>query len=214
MLSYAIVGAVLGSFTGCMVDRILRKEDFLKGRSYCEHCHKTLRWYDLIPVISYLLLGGRCRYCHQPIKKSTLYVEIYGICLAMLCYGRPLYLIQAFILTAISMIDDKTMWIPDALNGIFFLSCLWKTHHLWESIFLPLVLYLVNRLWFEIIGEGDLILLVSMGIVLGYSKQVLLLLISSGLALCYSKINKIPLTTYQPFAPFLSIGYFLLLFLK
>jgi len=70
-----LLGTVLGSFVKALADRSLTKRTFL-GRSYCPNCKKVLRWYDLLPILSYLLLKGRCRYCHRKIGVEYVVVEI------------------------------------------------------------------------------------------------------------------------------------------
>ncbi|MDP3973845.1 MAG: A24 family peptidase [Candidatus Daviesbacteria bacterium] len=68
-------GTVLGSFVKALADRSLTKRTFL-GRSYCPNCKKVLRWYDLLPILSHLLLKGRCRYCHRKIGVEYVVVEV------------------------------------------------------------------------------------------------------------------------------------------
>lgn len=70
-----IFGAILGSFTKALADRSLTKVSFL-GRSYCLDCKKQLRWYDLFPILSYLSLKGRCRYCKKKLPLEYLLVEV------------------------------------------------------------------------------------------------------------------------------------------
>src|SRR4051812_2282528 len=62
-----IYGTVIGSFLNVVIDRIPRNESLIKTRSHCEHCRRTLSWIDLIPIISYIFLRGKCRYCHVHI---------------------------------------------------------------------------------------------------------------------------------------------------
>jgi len=60
-----IFGLVLGSFLNCTAMRIVKKENWVKGRSHCINCGHDLGAKDLIPLISYLQTGGRCRYCKR-----------------------------------------------------------------------------------------------------------------------------------------------------
>ena len=62
-----IFGTVIGSFLNVVIDRLPRNESIIKSRSHCEHCRRALSWPDLIPVVSYLVLRGKCRYCHVHI---------------------------------------------------------------------------------------------------------------------------------------------------
>lgn len=70
-----IIGMVLGSFSKAAADR-LGKEKSILGRSYCLRCKKTLKWYDLFPILSYLSLKGKCRYCHERIPLGNFLTEV------------------------------------------------------------------------------------------------------------------------------------------
>lgn len=86
MIAYAIffyvlmfvLGSVMGSFVGAMTWRMKTNRDWVRGRSECERCHHKLAVIDLIPIFSYLTLGGRCRYCHKKISRSALVLELAG----------------------------------------------------------------------------------------------------------------------------------------
>lgn len=71
-----IIGLILGSFVNAAVWRLKNKKDLIMGRSECTHCHHELAWYDLIPVISWLMLGGKCRYCQTNISPQYPLVEL------------------------------------------------------------------------------------------------------------------------------------------
>jgi len=71
-----IIGLFIGSFLNVLVDRLSREESIIKGRSHCEKCKKTLQWYDLIPLLSFILLGRKCRYCHFPLSFYYPVVEL------------------------------------------------------------------------------------------------------------------------------------------
>ena len=64
---FALFGLQLGSFLNLSIDRLPRHESILGGRSHCDACGHTLRPLDLIPLVSYLMLRGRCRYCDARI---------------------------------------------------------------------------------------------------------------------------------------------------
>ncbi|MBI4038182.1 prepilin peptidase [Candidatus Daviesbacteria bacterium] len=84
-----IIGSIIGSLAQALAERSLKKVSFL-GRSYCPKCKNAIRWYDLFPVLSYVLLKGRCRFCHQKIGVNYLWVEIFlGLLIAML-FGQSL----------------------------------------------------------------------------------------------------------------------------
>lgn len=70
------IGLIFGSFLNSIAFRLEKKENFLLGRSYCPHCQHSLSWKDLIPVISFIFLGGKCRYCQKPISWQYPLVEL------------------------------------------------------------------------------------------------------------------------------------------
>ncbi|RJQ37039.1 prepilin peptidase [Candidatus Microgenomates bacterium] len=71
-----ILGLCIGSFLNVLIDRLPRNETILKGRSHCENCKKKLAWHDLIPLLSFVLLKGKCRYCKSPISLYYPVVEL------------------------------------------------------------------------------------------------------------------------------------------
>lgn len=83
-----ILGTILGSGIKVLADRSLTNKSF-GGRSYCPNCKKKLRWYDLFPVLSYIFLKGKCRYCHEKISVEYLLVEVaMGILMAFLFWQQ------------------------------------------------------------------------------------------------------------------------------
>ena len=70
-----LLGICLGSFLGVVLYRLRRGDSALKGRSVCDHCRKQIAWYDNIPLLSFFLLGGRCRYCRKPINPEYPLIE-------------------------------------------------------------------------------------------------------------------------------------------
>ncbi len=73
---FTLLGLAVGSFLNVLADRLPNKQSIVAPPSHCPECNKRIRVFDLIPVISYVVLRGRCRYCSQPIPKRTLLVEI------------------------------------------------------------------------------------------------------------------------------------------
>lgn len=132
-----VLGTVLGSLSKALADRSTKKVSFW-GRSYCESCKHQLKWHDLFPVFSYLLLWGKCRYCQAKIPLSNLIFEIVmGVLFAWLlaerfthsfenlAFGWPavlLFLTVGFLcfVIVVSVIllwtDIKTGLIPDRIT--------------------------------------------------------------------------------------------------
>jgi len=71
-----ILGLFIGSFLNVLIDRLPREEQILFGRSHCDSCKHTLSWFDLVPVFSWCILGGRCRYCKRSIPSRNTLVEL------------------------------------------------------------------------------------------------------------------------------------------
>lgn len=126
-----VVGTVLGSFTKALADRSLSNRTFW-GRSYCFWCKHQLHWYDLFPIVSYLLLRGKCRYCHKAIGIEHLLVEVVmGLIIAFLFYQsfpnfkniQDFFVIldivfKSFFITILAILfltDLKKMLIPDQI---------------------------------------------------------------------------------------------------
>ncbi len=85
-----IFGLIIGSFLNCFVYRLEVNKGFLKGRSFCPICKHELAWQDLIPVLSFFLLKGRCRYCKKPISWQYPLVELATAILFVLVANKQL----------------------------------------------------------------------------------------------------------------------------
>ncbi len=129
-----VLGAIIGSFLTSLTWRIPRAVDIKKGRSKCTKCKKVIEWYDNIPVVSFILLGGKCRKCHSKISLRYPAIEL-TTALAFLAVGRyfenivanlpwarqldwlilPYLLFITSLLIAIFVIDLENMLIPDEL---------------------------------------------------------------------------------------------------
>ncbi len=71
----AILGAAVGSFLNVCIDRLPRRQSMLRPASHCDGCRVSLRWMELLPIISFLVLRGRCRYCQVSIPRRSPIVE-------------------------------------------------------------------------------------------------------------------------------------------
>lgn len=122
-----LIGICFGSFVNALVWRIKNRRDFVNERSECTHCHHRLAWNDLIPVVSWLMLRGKCRYCHKPIEDSLL-VELLVMALFVVSYlAWPyelvglswlvfgLWLVSLVILVALAVYDARWFLLPDKL---------------------------------------------------------------------------------------------------
>lgn len=226
MRIYAVlVGLVIGSFLNVLVYRIPQKLSSVKGTSFCPQCGHRLKWYDLFPMLSYLFLLGRCRYCGARI--SPCYPAVEG--LNALCYYliyiqnglRPSSLIYAVVcscLIVLALIDYDHKIIPDRFHIIIGISAValgfitrevtWLERVIgFFAISLPmLVLALVTGG----IGEGDVKLFAVCGLLLGWKLILLTMLLSSVLAAVYGialmAIKKAKGKTEIPFGPFIAFS--------
>jgi leader peptidase (prepilin peptidase)/N-methyltransferase len=76
LLFVFVAGLFIGSFLNVLADRLSRGESAIGGRSYCEKCKKTLKWHDLVPLLSFIFLGGKCRYCHVRLSLYYPIIEL------------------------------------------------------------------------------------------------------------------------------------------
>lgn len=125
----ALLGAVLASFSGCAAVRLARGESFLKGRSHCDACGHVLGPLDLVPIFSWLLLGGKCRYCKSKIPASGFVSEVLeaaAFAAIVWRYGLTArtaeYLILTALLAAIALVDWQTGLVPDSLLAAICLN--------------------------------------------------------------------------------------------
>ena len=82
-----VVGCCIGSFLNVVALRLQREEDFIRGHSHCVECLHELSWKDLIPILSWIWLRGKCRYCGRDISSRYWVVEVVSGCMFMLMTG-------------------------------------------------------------------------------------------------------------------------------
>lgn len=121
-----VLGLLVGSFTNVLIWRLPRGESIAFPPSHCPKCDHPLAVKDLVPLFSWLSLGGKCRYCRAPINPRYPIVEaVSGLAYALIAYFFPISIAGASliglcffftILLAASVIDAETYTIPDALN--------------------------------------------------------------------------------------------------
>lgn len=124
LLSVPLVGAgaISGSFLNVVIHRVPAKESIVLPPSHCPTCHTHLAPADLVPIVSWLLLGGRCRYCETPISSRYPMVEaLTGILFAVVGWrigwtaALPAYLVLVGFLVALAAIDIDTTTLPRRL---------------------------------------------------------------------------------------------------
>lgn len=123
-----LLGLVIGSFLNVCIFRIPVGKSVARPRSHCPHCSKLVAWYDNVPVLSYLWLGGKCRSCRTAISMRYPAIEALTGAVALVCYWRfgfgpewaIVFVFSAAMIT-LSFIDLDHRILPDVitLNGIW-----------------------------------------------------------------------------------------------
>jgi len=118
-----LFGLTFGSFLNVVIHRVPRGQSIVFPSSACPKCHKQIKAYDNIPVVSWLLLGGRCRHCREPINPRYVVVELIVATLFLACYWRfglslsmLKYCVFSFLITGLIFIDAEHKLLPDALT--------------------------------------------------------------------------------------------------
>lgn len=229
-----IFGLCIGSFLNVVINRLELEESIVVKRSHCLKCKKTLKWYDLIPVLSFIILRGKCRYCHKKISWQYPLVETAAGILFLLVFLSSrwadnfqfisifYYLIITSVLIIIFVYDLKHYIILDKIifpaiiiaflyrlvifSSLTGLICPILAAMLAGGFFLSLVLISQEK-W---MGLGDVKLGVLMGLILGWPHILPALFLSfvlgaiAGVALILLKKKKIK--SEIPFGPFLSLA--------
>jgi len=226
-----LLGLVAGSFLNCAVYRLEIGRSFLKGRSFCPKCKHVLAWYDLIPLLSFLVLKSKCRYCRRKISLEYPLVElITGVLFFLLFwhFGFGIDLVFGFLISSFLVVifiyDLKHYLIPDKVIYPAIILTFFYNLILWDlrsptmaafgaaGFFLAIVLVSRGK-W---MGIGDIKLAFLMGLILGWPNILVALffaffsgaIIGIGLVLA----NKKSFKSEVPFGPFLIAGTFVALF--
>jgi len=238
LIFFFILGSAIGSFLNVVIDRTIRRETLL-GRSYCDNCHATLKTVDLVPIFSFVGLGGRCRVCKKPVSWQYPIVEaIAGILfvlsfLTMSASGNLtiasllFYFFLVSILVIVATVDLKFSLIPTSFVYLASLVAL-----VYNFIFLTQDAFIHNvgaaflaAVVFGLIvfvtrgkgmGSGDITLAFLMGLVLGFSQMVLAVFLAFFFGALVSVfliiLGKKHFGQTIPFAPFLVLGFLIGLF--
>jgi leader peptidase (prepilin peptidase)/N-methyltransferase len=228
-----VLGLIFGSFTNVLVFRLPQKQSVVFRPSYCPQCQKSILWKDKIPVLSYLFLGGKCRFCRNPIVSRYFWIEILGglfFWLAFLHTGWNALLWfriwpMLVLFLAITFIDLEHRIIPDELNWVGWILGMgtsWMIPGGWLPCFLGSVLgfcvfYALAWVYFVVrnqsgLGGGDIKLLAMIGTFLGpegvFVTIVLSSLLGSVVGMGYALVRKEQhwTQTALPFGPFLIVG--------
>lgn len=224
-----VLGAVFGSFGNVLIFRIPQNLSIVLPFSFCPKCERNLRFWDKIPIFSYLVLRGKCRYCGAKIPLWYVLSEVLGGILGIFSfyYFGILGMVGLFLLLTfyvLSVIDWQFLEIPDSLNflnlafgvcfGGIFGEGLWHGNLWVESCvnallfmgfasFLRLVVGSVLQK--EVMGEGDIIVFGALGASLGVVLGGLAIVLGSFYGLVWILLSK---RAMLPFVPFLFFRIF------
>jgi len=226
-----LLGACVGSHLNVVVYRLPVKGEYLKNaRSKCPDCGHVLGLLDLVPVISYLMLKGRCRYCGKKISARYPLVEIISAALAVLSFirfGFTLASVTAFstasVLLAVALIDHDTMEIPTSLCVAlvpFAVMAVWAfdiplLHRIIGAFCVSVPMLLLAIFVEGAFGGGDVKLMAVCGFLLGYQNVLfaffVAILTGGGYALFLLASRRAKRKEHISFGPHLCFGTFLAL---
>ena len=214
-----ILGICFGSFANVLIYRLPRKLSVVFPASHCPECSHPLKFFDLIPILSFLIQHGRCRYCKAKIDLRYPVVELLCGILFVVMPSPPLAFL-AVILLAISFIDWDTKEIPDSLIIAGILVGVIANIHIWQNALLGLIagglpLFLLDKISLLIFkkdgfGYGDVKLMAMAGIYVG--KELILtahffaLIIGGAFAVFLLATGRAERGQYMAFGPFLAMG--------
>lgn len=222
-----LYGIVIGSFLNVCIYRIPLKENIARERSHCMSCGNQLRWFELIPLFSYLALRGRCRKCKARISIQYPVIEALNGSLYLVVFWVNGYTIDSILcclltsaLIVLSVIDFRTYEIPFGIN-VFILALglirLLLNRNRWMDYVIGF--FAVSILLFFIIviskgnsmGGGDMKLMAAAGLFLGWKLILLSLVLGCVIGSIIHVIRMIVSKVGRElaFGPYLSIGIFL-----
>lgn len=227
----------MGSFYTLVGLRLPKNESFIFSRSRCDQCRHVLKLIDMVPILSYIFLRGKCKYCKGKIDILSTYIEFFTGLLFLVSYysfGFSMQLLLAIgvvSLLVIIIVSDLTyLIIPDEILiffGIYFIMMQFiilgykgVLYHLAVGIFLFGVMYLImiigNKVFKkESMGGGDVKMMFLFGLILDPLLGALTIFLGSlfalpvSIGLYFSKHEKV-----IPFGPFLLLGFAFIFFTK
>lgn len=232
-------GLAIGSFLNCLIYRLENKKSFLTGRSFCPQCRHMLSWRDLIPIFSFLILKGKCRYCQKTISWQYPLVELFtGIVFlfVVLTFNDIFTILYLLVISCflilIFVYDLKHYIIPDkVIYPAILLSFLYQGIRIFNFAHWNLLqirnlgLSILPTLFFfaivffskeKLMGWGDVKMVFLMGLLLSFPSILIALFLAfffgSVIGLGLVILKKKTLKSKIPFGPFLVCGTFLALF--
>jgi len=221
-ITIALIGAYIGSFLNVAIYRVPLDLSVVSPGSHCPTCKKPLKWYHNIPMISWLMLGGKSACCKEKISVQYPLIEFLTMGIFLLVFYKNGFQLQSLVvavvfslLLTLSAIDCKYHAIPDSVS-LTLLTVSFFSNGFPESLqaglivagFMILLRYYVSYFMEkEAMGEGDVIIGGAMGALVGVKLALFSLFVAALLALPFAFIAKRS-NKPVPFVPFLSMGVF------
>jgi len=229
-------GAAIGSFLNVVIWRVPRGESIVSPPSHCPKCNAPIKWYQNIPVVSWLCLRGRCANCKAPISARYIFVEVLCGCLFLFAFWNyallaPVMWIWISLMVVGSFIDYDLQLLPDfvTVGGMVLGLVLGGVFSLVEGSWQPLVFSSIGLctgfglLWLirffgtkafkrEAMGMGDVFLMGAVGAIFGPLAVIVTLVLGAmlgsvvGLAMIACHKARIGRFVAIPFGPYLCIG--------
>ena len=222
-----LFGIVIGSFLNVCIFRIPNHETVVTERSHCMNCGYQLFWYDMVPVFSWLCLGGKCRKCKAPISPQYPIVEAVNGILYVVVFAANgfslesiLYCLFVSALLVLSVIDWRTYEIPIGINifilvlGILHTALDYSNWLTYVIGFFSVSLFLFLLLWISkgrAIGGGDVKLMAVAGLLLGWKLAILAFFIGCivGSVIHLLRMKLSGADKVLAMGPYLSVGLFI-----
>lgn len=226
-----VMGLAIGSFLNVVIDRVSNSES-INGRSHCDYCKRTLQWYDLVPVFSFLSTLGTCRYCHKRLSVQYPLVELLcatGFSASLFFNGFVLdiELLKMMIIVACALVivatDFKWQIILDEVLLVLMFTAFWFNAsslmlHFASGLVFALPFFLIHFLsGGKAMGFADVKLVFVMGLLLTVPEMFLGLyaaFLTGGAVSVILLISKAKhLKSKIAFGPFLAVGLLIAMWL-
>lgn len=186
--AFFTIGLIIGSFLNCLIYRLNIKQSFMKGRSYCPKCKHQLSWKDLVPVLSYLELNGKCRYCGQAISPQYPLVELAaGILFAAAGAILEPGIVYSFDFTSFNFFELAYYWfVISSLIVVFVYDLKWfliPDEIVFSGLLVSALFYAIRFFYvYFLAGQADFSLLVNpvLSGILCFSFFLAIFLVSAG----------------------------------
>ncbi len=221
-----LLGIAIGSFLNVVIYRLPLNKSVISPPSSCPKCNTQIKPWHNIPILSWIMLKGKCANCGEKISIRYPIIEFLTGIIALIIYkktGFDIFFVINFAifatLLALSMIDFDYKAVPDSLNLLALTLSFFSSPDILNNFTNALILmggmslvrfyvsYLIKR---EAMGEGDIIVAGTMGALLGIKMAIVAVFIASLLAIFPSFYNRIKNNDLElPFIPFLALGTFI-----